>query len=141
MRIMLSSLEGGAQKVACKNNMTRFRAIQNGISDTPLLWNLMSYYYLRTDVEFAVTVRDMRDLVMIDSGAHSFQKGAKVKWDEYTHAYAAFIREFDRPNKPQALFGGLYLCLLLYGILYTTSKEACMATAAQAKATTKYRRA
>lgn len=98
MRIMLSSLEGGAQKVACKNNMTRFRAIQNGISGTPLLWNLMSYYYLRTDVEFAVTVRDMSDLVMIDSGAHSFQKGAKVKWDEYTHAYAAFIREFDRPN-------------------------------------------
>lgn len=98
MRIMLSSLEGGAQKVACKNNMTRFRAIQNGISGTPLLWNLMSYYYLRTDVEFAVTIRDMSDLVMIDSGAHSFQKGAKVKWDEYTHAYAAFIREFDRPN-------------------------------------------
>lgn len=64
----------------------------------PLLWNLMSYYYLRNDVEFAVAVRDMSDLVMIDSGAHSFQKGTKVKWDEYTHAYAAFIREFDRPN-------------------------------------------
>jgi hypothetical protein len=35
---------------------------------------------------------------MIDSGAHSFQKGVHVDWESYTHEYARFIREFDRPN-------------------------------------------
>lgn len=58
----------------------------------------MSYYYLRQDLEFAEKIRDMSELVMIDSGAHSFQKGTKVKWEDYTHSYAAFIREFDRSN-------------------------------------------
>ena len=58
----------------------------------------MSYYYLRQDLEFTEKIRDMSELVMIDSGAHSFQKGTKVKWEDYTHSYAAFIREFDRSN-------------------------------------------
>ena len=32
---------------------------------------------------------------MIDSGAHSFQKGTKVEWTDYTKEYADFIQEFD----------------------------------------------
>lgn len=105
----LSSVDGGAQKVAFKNNMNIFlsggeaspdkrRALLHVMQQRPLLWNLMSYYYLRQDLEFAEKIRDMSELVMIDSGAHSFQKGTKVKWEDYTHSYAAFIREFDRSN-------------------------------------------
>ena len=63
-----------------------------------LKWNLMSYYYLKGHLENAVTVRDLSDLVMIDSGAHSFQFGKKVDWDAYTKEYAEFIRRFDREN-------------------------------------------
>lgn len=58
----------------------------------------MSYYYLRADEHYAEMIRDNSRLVIIDSGAHSFQKGKKVKWEEYTKEYAAFIRRFDRPN-------------------------------------------
>ena len=35
---------------------------------------------------------------MIDSGAHSFQKGKKVDWIKYTYEYADFIKKFDTPN-------------------------------------------
>lgn len=58
----------------------------------------MSFYYLRNDIPHAELVRESSELILIDSGAHSFQKGKKVKWDEYTHQYAKFIKEFDRPN-------------------------------------------
>lgn len=64
----------------------------------PLLWNLMSYYYVRGNEAHAELVRDNSEMILIDSGAHSFQKGKKVKWDEYTRDYAAFIKRFDRPN-------------------------------------------
>lgn len=65
-----------------------------------LNYNLMSFYYIKNekDYEFAVKLRDNSKEVIIDSGAHSFQKGAKVNWDEYTHKYAEFIEKFDKPN-------------------------------------------
>jgi len=37
-------------------------------------------------------------LLLVDSGAHSFQKGLKVDWEKYTDEYAEFIKMFDRPN-------------------------------------------
>lgn len=61
-------------------------------------YNLMSYYYLRGNESFCEMVRDLSQGIMIDSGAHSFQKGVKVEWEKYTHEYAAFIKRFDRPN-------------------------------------------
>lgn len=63
-------------------------------------YNLMSYYYVSGEKRWSTAcfIRDNTDEIMIDSGAHSFQKGAKVKWDEYTAQYAEFIRRFDRPN-------------------------------------------
>lgn len=63
-------------------------------------WSLMSYFYVQKnpDQNLAPFVRDNSDLVEIDSGAHSFQKGAKVDWERYTYQYADFIRQFDRPN-------------------------------------------
>lgn len=79
-------------------------AIKRGInSPTPiaegkLLYNLVSYYYLRSEMPWVCQLRDVSRLMMVDSGAHSFQKGKKVSWDEYTLQYAEFIRGFDRPN-------------------------------------------
>ena len=61
-------------------------------------YNLMSYYYLRDGIKLAEDIRDNSKEIMIDSGAHSFQKGKQVDWEEYTKQYAEFIKEFDRPN-------------------------------------------
>lgn len=58
-------------------------------------YNLMSYYYLRKNLNDAYFIKENSQLVIIDSGAHSFQKGTKVDWVEYTKQYAEFIKEFD----------------------------------------------
>lgn len=90
LKVFLSAVEQGPQQESVKGFME---------AGTPkMLWNLMSFYYLKKDLEHAIAVRDNSELVLIDSGAHSFQKGVKVDWDRYTHDYAAFIKEFDRPN-------------------------------------------
>lgn len=64
----------------------------------PLRNILMSYYYARNHMGNAIRIRDNSDLVLIDSGAHSFQFGKKVSFDEYTQEYARFIREYDKKN-------------------------------------------
>lgn len=46
----------------------------------------MSYYYI-TDDRFKEILK-VSELILIDSGAHSFQKGKKVNWEEYTKKYA-----------------------------------------------------
>ena len=84
MKIFLSALENGG------NN--------EKILERKLLWNLMSFYYIKGKRKLAEEIRDKSELIMIDSGAHSFQKGTKVNWEEYTRQYAQFIKEFDRPN-------------------------------------------
>lgn len=90
MKIFLSAIEGssprkGLEKLIKENYCFKY--------------NLMSYYYIRNNnYEFAKIMRDKSELIMIDSGAHSFQHGKKVNWEEYTKEYAQFIKEFDRPN-------------------------------------------
>lgn len=90
MKLFLSAVENRDQRNAIS------QILASSTKSTPLLWNLMSYYYLRNDMRWAERVRDCSRAVMVDSGAHSFQKGTKVSWDEYTHEYASFIAEFDR---------------------------------------------
>jgi hypothetical protein len=69
------------------------------IIEIDMLYNLMSYYYIRGNkIPLAETIRDKSKLIMIDSGAHSFQKGKQVDWEQYTREYADFIEKFDRPN-------------------------------------------
>ena len=59
----------------------------------------MSYYYIRSKkYNLAVKVRDNSEEILIDSGAHSFQKGKKVNWEEFTKEYADFIKKFDKSN-------------------------------------------
>lgn len=49
-------------------------------------------------MKLAEFIRDNSEEILIDSGAHSFQKGKKVNWDDYTKEYAEFIKRFDRSN-------------------------------------------
>ena len=61
-------------------------------------WNLMSYYAIRKNTAMAEYIRDNSEEILIDSGAHSFQKGKKGDWVKYTQEFADFIKKDDRPN-------------------------------------------
>lgn len=63
-----------------------------------LSWTLISYYYARKHNDNSVFIRDNSKELLVDSGAHSFQFGKKVKRKEYTEEYAEWIKKFDRPN-------------------------------------------
>ena len=59
-------------------------------------YNLMSYYYIPKNPKRALGIIEQSERIMIDSGAHTFQKGkTKLNWEEYTESYARFIREND----------------------------------------------
>ena len=62
-----------------------------------LNWNLFSFYYLLTlkNIDDYKIIRNASKSVLIDSGAHSFQKGKKVDWDKFTKQYVDFIQETD----------------------------------------------
>lgn len=85
MKIFLSSLENGSKELI--QQRSHFR------------WNLISYYYSRkSNYKLAEMIRDKSELILVDSGAHTLQKGTKVDYFKYTREYAQFIKEFDRPN-------------------------------------------
>lgn len=96
MKIFLSSLENGAQ--VGKNSGGGELAYFLSKRDVKFKWNLLSYFYIRKNRDLAKYIRDKSELIMIDSGAHSFQKGKKVDWVEYTKEYAKFIQDFDQPK-------------------------------------------
>lgn len=88
MKIFLSAIEG-------QNNVPREIVKKYG----KMKYNLMSFFAIKgRNIENAVYIRDNSEEIMIDSGAHSFQKGKLVDWDKYTKEYADFIKKFDRPN-------------------------------------------
>lgn len=89
MKIFLSGVEGGSNPPIIKQLM------KDGVKFN---WNLMSFYYIKKDLEYVEQIRDNSKGILIDSGAHSFQFGKKVDWIEYTKKYAEFIKIFDRPN-------------------------------------------
>lgn len=67
-----------------------------------ILWNLLSYYQIRgkgaeKEKLFLDTLQASKAM-LIDSGAHSFQKGKKVDWEAYTREYAAWIQKHDCPK-------------------------------------------
>lgn len=106
MKIFLSGTDTGHSMTAVKRLYNESR--ESGKPPMPLpdesrpfMWNLMSYHYIKNgglEKEWAPALRDASRLLLIDSGAHSFQKGKKVNWEDFTHEYAAFISRFDRPN-------------------------------------------
>ena len=94
MKIFLSAIENAQ---ACGKNAKSIAEllVENKIK---MNYNLMSYFYIKNKIKLAEFIRDNSKEILIDSGAHSFQKGKKVDWVEYTRKYAEFIKNFDRPN-------------------------------------------
>ena len=82
MKIFLSALEASPE----------FKEIDKKIKN--YYFNLLSYYYLRGNDHYKNIITKSQN-IMIDSGAHSFQKGVKVKWEEYTKEYAEWIKAHD----------------------------------------------
>jgi hypothetical protein len=94
MKIFLSAIEN-AQASGKGGKPVAQIMIEKGIK---LQYNLMSYFYIKNKTTLAEMIRDNSECILIDSGAHSFQKGKKVDWVDYTKKYAQFIKEFDKPN-------------------------------------------
>lgn len=79
MKVFLSALE----------NNKRFELF-------PMKYNLMSYFYIQKGKQdFVNEIIEKSELILIDSGAHSFQKGKKVEWEKYTKQYAEWIKQND----------------------------------------------
>lgn len=95
MKVFLSALENAPSSAADKRNGWNNIAEYIVMKDIKMKWNLLSYYYISNKIDFANYVKQNSELILIDSGAHSFQKGKKVDWVEYTKKYAEFIKAFD----------------------------------------------
>lgn len=94
MKIFLSSIENAK---SCKQEGGENIAYILSRQGIKMKWNLLSFYYIKEERE-AEFIRDNSELIMVDSGAHSFQFGKKVNWDVYTDEYAEFIKRYDREN-------------------------------------------
>lgn len=88
-KVFLSSLE---------TNATQYIIDRCSQENMPMLYNLMSFYYLKQQSNETKMIIDKSQLIMIDSGAHSFQKGKKVEWREYTEKFAEWIKKNDEPK-------------------------------------------
>lgn len=88
MKIFLSALENNTLN-------TVDRCLKEDIT---IPFGLVSFYYIsknKDGYENFKKVLKVCDHVLVDSGAHTFQKGTKVSWEEYTRQYARFIKEND----------------------------------------------
>ena len=94
MKIFLSALENGSTCYDSGKPLAHY-FVESGLK---MKWNLMSYFYIKNNFELAEYIRRNSEEILIDSGAHSFQKGKKVDWVQYTKDYAEFIKKFDQPN-------------------------------------------
>ena len=82
MKVFLSALEASPEFYYINSKIDSYK------------YNLMSFYYIKKEEIFKEIIKKS-ELVLIDSGAHSFQKGKKVDWVEYTKKYAEWIKEND----------------------------------------------
>lgn len=60
-----------------------------------LPFGLVSYFYIRKNPIIFEKILRCTDEILVDSGAHSFQKGKIVEWDKYTKEYAEWIENND----------------------------------------------
>ena len=81
MKVFLSGLDASGEFEEINKRIPKYKYI------------LCSFYYLRQEIFEKILPKS--DLMLIDSGAHSFQKGKKVDWLEYTRKYAQWIKEND----------------------------------------------
>lgn len=93
MKVFLSAVSHRTVGNGNSENMAKF-FLDHGVK---FKWNLLSFYYIKNENDYAAAIltRDNSEEILIDSGAHSFQKGKKVDWVEYTKKYADFIKKYD----------------------------------------------
>lgn len=84
MKVFLSGLEASGEFAEINKKIPKYKYI------------LCSFCYLKQNI-FEI-ILNKSELMIIDSGAHSFQKGKKVDWVEYTKKYAQWIKENDNPK-------------------------------------------
>jgi len=82
MKVFLSALEASPEFYYINSKIDKYK------------YNLMSFYYIKKEDIFKEIIKKS-DFILIDSGAHSFQKGKKVDWVEYTKKYADWIKAND----------------------------------------------
>lgn len=81
MKVFLSGLEASGEFHQIDATIPKYKYI------------LCSFYYIKQPIFERILSKS--ELMIIDSGAHSFQKGKKVDWVEYTKKYAEWIKEND----------------------------------------------
>ena len=96
MKVFLSAIENSTSSKSSNGTLNIAEELVK--KNIKMKYNLMSYFYIRKKEKLAYFIRDNTEEILIDSGAHSFQKGTKVDWDKYTEEYANFIKAFDRSN-------------------------------------------
>lgn len=93
------------------------------------LFNLMSFYYIKDEI--FTKIKNKSELVLVDSGAFSFQQGRKVDWIDYTKKYSEFIEKYNDDKKVLGFFemdidpltSDYALTLSLRNILTTVSNK------------------
>lgn len=81
MKVFLSGLEASGEFEQIDKLIPKYKYV------------LCSFYYLKQDIFKRILSKS--ELMIIDSGAHSFQKGKKVDWEDYTRKYAEWIKKND----------------------------------------------
>jgi hypothetical protein len=106
MIIFNSAMEGSATKQYLLNPLMNNNPITTYILEGKFSkYNLLSYYYIQKTKELSHIdyVKEHSELILIDSGAHTFQFGTKVDFDAFCRNYADFIKKFDN-NKVLGYF-------------------------------------
>ena len=85
MKVFLSGIESSEKNIIDKYIM----------EGKTVDYILTSYYYLRKKPLLFDKLKKLANSILIDSGAHSFQKGKKVNWLDYTNEYAEWIKQND----------------------------------------------
>lgn len=85
MKVFLSGLESSEKTIVDP-------MIANG---EKVDYILTSYFYIRKKEGLLDKFKMIANEILVDSGAHSFQKGVKVDWLQYTQEYASWIRQND----------------------------------------------
>ncbi|MGL5962756.1 MAG: hypothetical protein ACRCZ0_12510 [Cetobacterium sp.] len=87
MKMFLSALENGVGSDLINSKIKEFDYL------------LFSYFYIAKTGKKLEIINDIISKtkeILIDSGAHSFQKGKKVEWVKYTEEYGKWIKENDQ---------------------------------------------
>ena len=86
MKVFLSSIENSSNK-----ELIEYLLNNNIQAD----YILISYFYFRKSGYSLDVIKNISKEILVDSGAHSFQKGSKVEWETYTKEYAEWINKND----------------------------------------------